>query len=55
MVFSLERNVFHRRIAVGRGDAGQLPGKENSINEENRVPARRMSMRKTKEVFAVEV
>jgi hypothetical protein len=28
MVFSLERNVFHRRIAVRRSDAGQLPGKE---------------------------
>jgi len=51
MAFGLERNVFHRWAAVGRSDAGQLPGIETPLIKENRVPARRKSMRKTKEVL----
>src|ERR1039457_7192233 len=51
MAFGLERNVFHRRTAGGCSDAGQSPGIETPSMKEERVPARRKSMRKVKEVL----
>src|ERR1039457_5572754 len=51
MAFGLERNVFHRRTAGGCSDAGQSPGIETPSMKEDRVPARRKSMRKVKEVL----
>src|SRR5208283_4280030 len=51
MAFGLERNVFHRRNSRRCSDAGQSPGIETPSMKEDRVPARRKSMRKTKEVL----
>ena len=51
MVFSLERNVFHRRAAVGGSDAGQLPGKETPSMRRTECRQGECPCGKTKEVL----
>ena len=51
MAFGLERNVFHRRTAGCAATLDNHPALKLHKQKENRMPTRRKSMRKTKEVL----